>query len=676
MSSSLKSEILESLGKNLPGLIFYRFIRRKGKDLECDYISESIFQLIGVTAENVKKNPAILRTCILPEYIPTVKENTENSFKTLCNFNVDIEVQSINNGVRWMKVVCIPEVHENGDVVWFGIQTDITEEKKTNEKLFKFNHELKLLNNIYDIIITNKEEQTIYDLICKCLVEKGGYKLAWLGHQPDPKSESQIVKHISAYGETEYLKKIKIDLNDPLMKVGPTATVLKNGGCFINNDAANNFQFIPWHEIAAEFNIRSSIVLELDIIKDSKSVLNIYSANVNAFDDDEVLILKRIAKGISSAVKNAYVEKEKEIATRLLNTSEANLKSIFEHTEVGYILLDLNFNTISLNQSFFSIFKLKNSIELKANENFLQQLGPEKASEFSEAISKAIRTESTVEYEKEFILNKHKYYYFTTIIPVRNETGIIGICISKFDITKRKNEELTRIKITDELLQRNRDLEQFAYIISHNLRAPVVNILGLNLLLNENPNHEEKQMLLSKLNSSTLRLDEVIKDLNNILQIRREVSELRTEIDFKVLVDNVLESISSIISNNNVELDIDFTEAPKAHLIRTYIGSVFYNLITNSIKYADAKRRIKIKIRSTYSNNNLVITYQDNGIGIDLTKYKDQVFGLYKRFNNDVEGKGLGLFMVKTQIEVMGGTISIESTVNVGTTFKIQFPKG
>lgn len=674
MSSSIKSEILESLGKNLPGLIFYRFIRRKGGDLECDYISESIFQLIGKTAEEVKKNPVLLRTCVMPEYLSLIQENTELSFRTLKDFNVEVEIQSINNGLRWMKVVCIPEVNQNGDVVWFGIQTDITEERKTNNKLFKYNHELKLLNNIYDIIITNKDEQDIYDLICKCLVVDGGYKLAWIGHQPDPEDEDQTVKPVCWYGEIGYLSKIKIDLNDPMMKIGPTATVLKSGGCFINNDAANNYQFIPWHDVAAEFNIRSSIVLELNLLKNKKSVLNIYSSNINAFDDNEVLILKRIAKGVSSAVQNVRIEKEKQAAVSLLNTSEANLKSIFDHTEVGYLLLDLNFHTISFNQSLFSIFKLINGIELKTNQNFLDQINSAKANHYLELIKKAISTNNIINYESEYIINNHKRHYSKSIIPVSNKNEIIGICISIMDITKKKNEELTRIKITEDLLQRNRDLEQFAYIVSHNLRAPVANILGLNLMLNDNPSETERDVLIEKLNKSTLRLDEVIKDLNSILQIRREVSELKTEIFFEVLVRNVLESIDSIISTNNIEFELNFSKAPKANLIRTYIGSVFFNLITNSIKYSKPDILTKIKISSEYENGNVIIYYTDNGIGIDLSKYKDQVFGLYKKFNNEVEGKGLGLFMVKTQIEVMGGSISVDSTVNVGTSFKIILP--
>ena len=674
MRTTDENEILYALGRNLPGIIFYRFIRKKDGDLYCDYVSENILNLIGKSSDEVLKDPSILRDFVLPEYLPYIAAKTKESFIYHNDFEVEIEFKTLNDETRWMKIICTPEIKENGDVIWFGIQSDITNEKKLNARIQKSNHELKLLNNINDILTTGASEQAIYDLVCECLVDKGGYKLAWIGHMPESTSANKIVNAVSAFGAIEYLDKIVIDLDDPVMGNGPTGKVLKNGGKYINNNAEINPNFQPWVEAAQHYDIRSSIVLELDLFDKRRSVLNIYAQKIDAFDENEVHILERVARNVSSTIRNIYIEKEKTEKTIQLNASEANLKSIFDHTDVGYMLLDLNYNIISYNQSIQSIFKLQGSANLAVGANFLEQLDFEKSIQFSNMFEKAISMKESIEYENSYKSKNKEYYYYNTVIPVKSKSEIIGICLSKFDISKRKNEELVKEKITNDLLQRNRDLEQFAYIISHNLRAPVANILGLNLLLNDNPDESTRNEIIKKLNSSAHRLDSVIKDLNTILQVRREVSELKTEIDLIQLVENVKESISSIIETNKVRFEIDFSAINQIKSIRTYLGSVFFNLITNSIKYGKPDKQVVISINSSVKKDKLIIRYKDNGIGIDLNKYGDQLFGLYKKFNNEVEGKGIGLFMVKTQIEVMGGTISVDSAINKGTEFTIQLP--
>ena len=101
--------------------------------------------------------------------------------------------------------------------------------------------------------------------------------------------------------------------------------------------------------------------------------------------------------------------------------------------------------------------------------------------------------------------------------------------------------------------------------------------------------------------------------------------------------------------------------------------SIFYNLITNSIKYSQINIPLVIEIKSSLIDRKLVLLFKDNGSGIDLSKNKELVFGLYKRFHSKIEGKGMGLYMVKTQVEALNGTIRIDSAINKGTEFVIEF---
>gem|GEM_PF-3206717 len=242
------------------------------------------------------------------------------------------------------------------------------------------------------------------------------------------------------------------------------------------------------------------------------------------------------------------------------------------------------------------------------------------------------------------------------------------------DITAMKIASIEREKITADLIQRNKDLEQFTYIVSHNLRAPVANIIGLSgMLADEDVDNDMKKEIIAGLNASSEKLDSVITDLNHVLQLRNGLVENKIPVYFADVVNDIFTSISSLIERECAQIKFDFSEADKITTVKSYLYSIFYNLITNSIKYRQPTLNPVIKIRSYKCENKIVITFCDNGMGINLSTKREQIFGLYKRFHTHIEGKGLGLFMTKTQVEALGGRIGITSEVNKGTTFKIEF---
>jgi len=249
-----------------------------------------------------------------------------------------------------------------------------------------------------------------------------------------------------------------------------------------------------------------------------------------------------------------------------------------------------------------------------------------------------------------------------------------GLSVYFKDITRKKQAETERIKMLEDMAQRNKDLEQFSYIVSHNLRAPVANIKGLAQELNEGIYPPEiVSMIKREMSSSINRLDEVIIDLSGILQMKKEIIENKEYVDLSGLVESIKMGIINLIDSQHVRIDTDFRAAEGLSTVKGYLYSIFYNLISNSIKYRQPDHAPHIVIKSTPTPGGIMIEFSDNGIGINLEHKKDQVFRLYKRFHQHVEGKGIGLFMVKTQVEMLNGKVSIESEVNRGTTFRIEF---
>jgi len=266
-----------------------------------------------------------------------------------------------------------------------------------------------------------------------------------------------------------------------------------------------------------------------------------------------------------------------------------------------------------------------------------------------------------------YVFNKWRVEFNKNDEPIR----LYGILQ---DMTERKLAEIERIKLVNDLMARNTELEQFAYIISHNLRAPVANIIGASSAL-EDPNlsEDDKETLGKGINTSVKKLDEVVKDLNHILEVKDKINGFEEKVNFTDLVNDIKASIINLISEEDVEIKFDFNAINEFSTLKPYLYSIFYNLISNSVKYRRPHIRCLIEIKSRIVNNDIELIFTDNGMGIDLKKRGEQVFGLYKQFHTNIEGKGMGLFMVKTQVETLGGKISIQSTVNKGTEFTIQF---
>jgi PAS domain S-box-containing protein len=269
---------------------------------------------------------------------------------------------------------------------------------------------------------------------------------------------------------------------------------------------------------------------------------------------------------------------------------------------------------------------------------------------------------------------KKEYSINDSCAPIYDTKGnIMGVVLVFRDVTKQKQEEAIKAKIMADLLQRNKDHEHFTRIISHDLRAPVSNIISLTALINDgNLKEGEKEFMMNALNTSAKKLDEVIIDLNHILSTEKQLDEKKEQVHFSELVSNIQESIGNILKKEQANFKIDFSQVDEMLTIKSYLYSIFYNLISNSIKYKKPTVPLNITVESNLVDKKVILTFKDNGLGIDLKKSGRHIFELYKRFHTDkAEGKGMGLYMVKVQVEKLGGKISVKSKVNQGTEFKI-----
>lgn len=244
------------------------------------------------------------------------------------------------------------------------------------------------------------------------------------------------------------------------------------------------------------------------------------------------------------------------------------------------------------------------------------------------------------------------------------------------DVTERKHHEQERELLIQELTTHNKDLRQFSYITSHNLRAPLSNLLGLLTLIDfksiEDPTLKE---ILEGFDTSTNSLNDTINDLLKILHIKETKGINQEKVPLLGLFEKVSAQVSNLIDEIEPEIEHNFGPTAIISFNRAYLESIFLNLLTNAIKYRSDKRKLSLMLKMRESENKTIITFQDNGIGLDLEKCGSKVFGLYQRFHNHPDSKGLGLYLVKSQMEALGGNIEIESVVDEGTRFTLTFNK-
>jgi PAS domain S-box-containing protein len=259
---------------------------------------------------------------------------------------------------------------------------------------------------------------------------------------------------------------------------------------------------------------------------------------------------------------------------------------------------------------------------------------------------------------------------------IRNKDNMaIRMVGAMHDISERKRGLQEMKQVTADLFKRNRELHEFGYIVSHNLRSPVANIKGVVTLLHlETDVQEHIKPYLTNLINSVSRLDEVIIDLSKILSSKNTSADLILEpMDLQEIIHTVKTDLAGTSLKDSVQIAI--TGGPFSIIShKAYIYSIFHNLIANSIKFKGPKRPF-VSIAVVQSEQVVNITYADNSSGIDLLKHGSEIFRPYKQFHSTIKGKGLGLFLVKSYVEALHGSVTVISEMDRGVSYTVTLPK-
>ena len=380
----------------------------------------------------------------------------------------------------------------------------------------------------------------------------------------------------------------------------------------------------------------------------------------------------------SGIVVNFRDVSESEDYKEVLLQKQAMLKQAQALAKIGSYEINLGNGNVHVSDELFVIHGLDKDViqdESPYYEYLTPLIHPDDKEHVLKMTEEGILTGTGYRIEYRIITPQGdiKYLVSKGDVELNDKNEPVKIVGTTQDISERKIQEEQLRTISANLTKKNQQLENFAYVTSHNLRTPINNLKGLCSLLDLESLSPENDLILQKFKPLIDQLDNSLTDIvENINAINTATDP--EKVSFQQIYNAVLIEIENLFEECKPKISFDFTQAEGLKYPRSHIHNIFLNMLTNSLKYRKRDQQLEINISSYRDNGYTILEFKDNGIGIDLSKYKHRIFKMNDRLGADKnsDGKGLGLYIVKKQLKQNDGTISVQSEPGKGAIFTIR----
>ncbi|WP_109832078.1 PAS domain S-box protein [Reichenbachiella versicolor] len=410
--------------------------------------------------------------------------------------------------------------------------------------------------------------------------------------------------------------------------------------------------------------------------KKNGEVLDVlFSATIVKGEDG---VFEKIVTNLNDVTELRRIENElKEREARVVEAAN-RYQSLFDNSPVG-IIIHSNGIIKHVNSEAIRLAKGATIFDFIGKEA-MSFVHPDSKKVAQERISNIYNTKLPHRNEQKFICVDGSIIEVEAMGTLVEYDGVPAVQIAFYDISERKEaqrqilENDEKLKgLNDHLAKQNGQLEEFAHIASHNLRAPITNMMSLMKIKDDDPSPENEAFVWENIRKTIINLDETIVELNDVVKTSWELDKERRMLNIQGIIDKILESIGQEIKELKADIQVNLDEMPSIYYPKVYLESILQNLITNALKYRSQDRIPLVKVTAFHKEGIGYLTVEDNGLGIDLEKFGSKLFGLRKTFHENADARGVGLFITRAQVESMGGEISVESTVGKGSIFKITF---
>jgi PAS domain S-box-containing protein len=385
--------------------------------------------------------------------------------------------------------------------------------------------------------------------------------------------------------------------------------------------------------------------------------------------------MQRLPNAILNAMKKFHAEKEKQAYFEEVKRNEIRYRALIENISDGIILINQEgrFTYCSPSVGLITGYS-SDELALLSLFDLIYREDLEDAKLFFQEISKQPGVTRQRQY-RIMTKNDNVIWVEGTINNRLHDENVKAFIVNYRDITERKHSEMATLELVEKLQRKNNDLRQFAFIVSHDLRAPIAKLQGLLELMNDEDDVASRNVLMKYINDEVNSLDGVVNDMNEIVAVGESANMKRETVVFADKLALMQSVLRTEIQESQALIVSDF-EVPFIVSVRGYIYSIMYNLLSNALKYRSPMRPLRVRLHTMENKGYVQLSVADNGIGIDTRKDGERIFTLYKRVAaRQANGKGMGLHMVKIQVESLGGYVEVESKEGVGSVFNVFLPK-
>lgn len=270
--------------------------------------------------------------------------------------------------------------------------------------------------------------------------------------------------------------------------------------------------------------------------------------------------------------------------------------------------------------------------------------------------------------------NKEDLILRVTGNPIYDNLKIAGAQGVFIDITNEKSQEFALKKTLEANKNQSERLQNFTYVVSHNLRSHSANYQMLIDILKVEEQEDQFYVMVNGLEENTIRLEEALENLNEVIKVQNNIDTVYKSINTYTVIQNQIKLLVEQINEAEAEIDINVDKDLLINYVPAYFESIVYNLLSNALKYRHPDRKAHISIGMEKTDNSHILSVSDNGLGIDLDKNASNLFGMFKTFHQNKNARGIGLYITKNQIESTGGKIEVSSVINKGSVFTVTFP--
>lgn len=356
-----------------------------------------------------------------------------------------------------------------------------------------------------------------------------------------------------------------------------------------------------------------------------------------------------------------------------LEKKESLLRQAGKMARIGAWEINLETMAPYWSPTTYEIHEVEQGLMPDLNEaiNFF---APQARTVVTAAIDNAINNSIPYDLKLPFITAKGNHIWVRTIGKPEIKKGKTVRLYGVFqDINKEVEQQQQQASLIDQLTAQKHQLQEYNQIVSHNLRSPVASLNSLLYYMEKAETEAEKANILDNIKQVTKSLNDLLEELVDAVKIINNNDLIYDDIDVGRVITHTQQLLEGSIKSLGAKIIVSLEAWSAINFPKLYFESIVLNLMSNALKYCADGRPPEIKITSGYENERKTLLFADNGLGIDMARYKDKIFKLHKTFHRQRPGKGLGLFMTKNQVQATGGDIFVESEVNKGTTFKIVF---